>query len=110
MTQQEYDSTTFEGTITAGTSEVLEVDTGPADNVVVLMDDGTQDGAPATYDMVQRVYMDELDAYQFYDEVVGDTSRSWVDDAWGSQMRFEFTNTSGADATYRIVVKSYEVS
>lgn len=110
MTREEYDSATFEGTITAGASETLEVDTARTDSVIVLVDDGTQDGTPATYDMVQRVYMDELDAFHFYDEVTGDTSRSWVDDAWGSQMRFEFTNSSGADATYRIVVKSYEAS
>lgn len=107
MTKEQLDSARFDGTITTGTNETLEVDTRRAEDILILIDDGTTDSQPATYDMTQRVYTSSFDAYQLYDEVTGETSRSWVDDAWGEKMEFEFNNQSGSDASYRIVVRSY---
>jgi len=107
MTKEEVDSANVNKTITTGTNESLEVNTSRADEVVVFIDDGTTDGIPASYTMTQRVYTSEDDDYRFYDEVTSQTSRSWLDSAWGEKMEFEFNNTSGADETYRITIKSY---
>ena len=107
MTKQEVDSTVFDDTITTGSNETMTVSTSRADDVLILIDDGTAGGAPPQYTMTQRVKFDEIDEFQFYDDVTGETSRSWVDPAWGNQMEFEFNNTSGADAAYRIVIKAY---
>jgi len=107
MTKEELDSAHIDTTITTGTNETLEVKTSRGSDVLVLIDDGTQDGAPAEYTMTQRIYTSEVGGYQFYDEVTGQTARSWLDSAWGEKMQFEFDNTSGADATYRIAITSY---
>lgn len=107
MTREKLDSDMFDGTITTSTNETLAVDTSRASDVIVLVDDGSTDGEPAEYTMTQRVYNSEINDYQFYDAVTAQTSRSWVDSAWGEKMQFEFDNTSGGDASYRIVVTSY---
>ncbi len=107
MTREELDSLSFNGTIADGGSEMLELTTTRADDILILVDDGTTDNQPAQYTMTQRVYTSEADDYQFYDEVASSTSRSFADPAWGERMRVEFVNGSGSDATYRITIKVY---
>jgi hypothetical protein len=107
MTREKLDSDEFSGAIGNTNSISLTVDTARADDVIVLIDNGNTDGAPDTYTMTQRVYTSEFDDFQFYDEVTGETSRSWVGNAWEEKMEFEFTNTSGSSAQYRIVIRSF---
>lgn len=107
MTREELDSETFDGTIADGDSETLELETSRAKDVIILIDNGSTDGTPETYTLTQRVYTAPIDDYQFYDSVSDETSRSWVDAAWGQRMQFEFENVSGNEATYRITIKVY---
>lgn len=102
------DTDTFSGTITAGSSETLSVATANADRVVLIVDDGSQDGTPAQYDLTQRVKYrhPDLNRFQFYDEETGITYRSVVDPAAGQEWQVEITNSSGADATYAIALGS----
>lgn len=102
------DSANFNGTITDGTSETLEVTTNKSDRVVITIDDGTTDNQPNKYDMIQRIFKDAISDYQFYDEVEKERARSWVDPTFGSKFQVEITNVSGTDANYRIVVESYK--
>jgi len=102
------DRDTYDGQIGDTNSTSLTVDIHRADVVVVQCDNGTTGTAPAQYTMTQEVYESAFDDYMFFDRVTGETARSWVDDAHAEQMRFTFTNTSGADARYRIVIRSYK--
>jgi len=101
------DSDTFSGTIQDGNSETLEVTTEKSDRVIITIDDGTTDNEPNRYDMIQRIFKDAINDYQFYDEVKNERARSWVDPTFGSKFEHEITNVSGSDANYRIVVESY---
>jgi len=101
------DSTSVDTTISTTSTESVEVDTSGADTIAVFIDDGTTGGVPPEYTMTERVYTSE-DGWLFYDEVIEQTGRAWVDQAWGQKMEFEFDNTSGSDGTYRITVESYE--
>lgn len=107
MTKEQLDISTFDGTITTTSNEVLEVNTSRADEVIVLIDDGSEDGTPAEYTMTQRIRPNTTGFFQLYDEVTAETSRSWVDSTFGDAMQFEFDNTSGSDSTYRITIISY---
>lgn len=107
MTRELLDKDSFEGSIANNGSETLTVNTSRANDILILLDDGTVDAQPAQYTLTQRVRQTSFGQHQFYDEVTAETSRSWVDGAWGESMEFEFTNTSGASASYRISVESY---
>ena len=102
------DSDSYDDTIVAGGSTTLSVRTVDADSVVLLIDDGTKDGFPSSYDLTQRVLSVEHNEYQFYDEVTEETARSWEDPAVPTDMEYEITNVSGGDATFRISVISYQ--
>lgn len=102
------DSASFDGSIADGASETLTVDTSLSDTVAIAIDDGTTDGVPAKYDMIQRTFKDDISDFQLYDEVEKETARSWVDPALGSQFQVEITNNSGSSSTYRITVESYK--
>ncbi len=107
MSRERIDTQTFDGTITTGTNEVINIDAPRAEELVVLVDNGSTDGQPATYDMTVRAYSIDLDDYQLYDEVTGSTAYSHDVNAWGNKMQLEFNNQSSSDAAYRITVESY---
>jgi hypothetical protein len=107
MTRELIDVDTFNGTVTTGTNETLEVNTSRAEDVIIFVDDGTTDNQPQQYSMIERVFNSSIGDYQFYDAVSGENARSWIDSAWGEKMQFEFNNTSGSNSTYRIVISSY---
>lgn len=107
MTREQLDVDTFEGTIVNGGAETLTVDTTRAENLLILIDDGTTGNQPSQYTLTQRVLSTEFSDFFFYDQVTGSTARSFADPAWGDDMEVEIENTSGADDTYRITVKSY---
>lgn len=108
MTLTPYDTETFEGTITNGADEVLEVTTASADYVQVMIDDTTTGGTPPQYDVVQDYYEPAVSDYMRYSSQTGQTAIVIRDDARGARLRFTFTNSSGADDDYRIVVKSFK--
>lgn len=108
MTLTPYDTETFEGTIVNTESEVLEVSTASADYVQVMIDDTTTGGTPPTYDVVQDYYEPAVDDYMRYSSQTGQTVRAIRDNARGARLRFTFTNSSGSDNDYRIVVKTFK--
>lgn len=108
--QELFDRGSFDGTIANGSTETIEVETQRAERVVVLVDSGVTDSVPSEYKLTQRLFVGSFNEFQFYDEVVSETSRSWVDEALGQRMEFEFTNSSGSDAQYRITVLTYKNS
>jgi len=104
---EQYDSATAEQTLTDGDSVTLEVDTtGRGGDVVIFVDDGTTGGTPATYDLAVDV-KDENDVYRRFGSDSGVTNNSFTDPAVPQRMRYELTNASGAQATYRVNVVSY---
>lgn len=107
MTREELDVASQNATITTTANETLTVNTSRGEDVVVQVDNGTTDGAPATYDLTVRAYHGEVDDVMQYDQVTGSTNFQHTFSAVGETMEFEFNNQSGADATYRIVVKSH---
>jgi hypothetical protein len=107
MTLEQSERKTFSGTIANGSSETITVETGRSDEVVILVDDGSTGGAPAEYTLTERVYIPDIDDYQFYDEVTGSTARSFLEPTYGIKGEFEFTNTSGSDSTYRITITAW---
>lgn len=107
MTREELDKKTFDSTINDTNTESFEVDTSRAEDIVILLDDGTTGNTPASYDMTVKVYSNKVNDYQFYDEVTGETSRALGEVAWGDKMKFEFTNKSGSNANYRITILVY---
>jgi hypothetical protein len=102
------DTDTFDGSIADTATETLEVDTGTAEEVIVLIDDGTTGNQPSQYTMTQDIKVPQIGDYQFYDEVTAETARSWTDISRGAKMRFTFKNTSGSSANYRITIQSYK--
>lgn len=107
MTREKLDSASFDGSINNGNSKTFEVNTSRAEDLTVLLDDGTTDNTPSQYTLTQRVYSSEHSDYQFYDRVTSSTSRSFTDPAWGDKMQIEVENTSGSSDTYRITIVSY---
>lgn len=107
MTRELKDKVTFTGNIGNASTETFTVDTSRAEDLIILVDDGTTDNQPAEYTMTQRVYSTGLGDFQFYDEVTTSTSRSFTDPAWGSQMEIQFENTSGSSSNYRITIEAY---
>lgn len=97
---------THDGSIGNNDSVTLEVDTGDAEFVVLTVDDGSQDGIPPQYDIVQRKYSGRLKRYQYYDGESGVQYRSIIDPAVGKQMQIEITNTSGGAATFTASLES----
>jgi len=104
MRIQDYDS--FDGDTTDGESVTLTVDTRDkaTTEVLLFIDDGTPGNVPAQYDLEQHVDVPGgTDDFRFYDEVSGETARSWSDPVVGEQFRNIVTNVSGATATYRAI-------
>jgi len=98
------DSDSFNGGLTDGESVTLTVTTrDPATTEVLLfIDDGTTGNEPSQYDLEQHVDVPGgSDNFRFYDEVTGETARSWSDPVVGEQFRNIITNASGGTATYR---------
>lgn len=104
MGQLDYD--TFAGDLDDTSSTTLTVETRNADRVVLQVDDGTEDGTPATYDLTQRAKNSGIGRFQFYDAETGITYRSVVDPAVGQEMEMELTNQSGGTATYNAVLEA----
>ena len=107
MTKQEVDSDNFEGSITSGGSETLEVKTGRASTVVVYVDDGTTGGAPASYSLTLDAHHDEFDDYQRQESVAAGTAFYNEMTANGSKMKVTLSDESAGTATRRVLVKSY---
>lgn len=107
MTREQLDTEVFDDSIDPGSSETFEVDTARAENIIILIDNGTTGVEPAEYTLTQRVRVQEHSDYQFYDQVTASTSRSYTDPAWGSHMEVEIENTTASSANYRITIKSY---
>jgi len=103
------DTDTFNGSLDDGQSATLTVDTRTADEVVLFIDDGTTDGTPAAYDLTTRVRSPEFDRFQFYADEAGVQFRSLEDPAYGPEMEYELTNTSGTNGqTYTARLVSVE--
>lgn len=98
----------FDGTITSGGSEQLEVDTTRADYVQVMLDDGTTGNKPPQFNFSQHYYQPSISDYMLYSNQDEQKFRAIRTCARGAKTRFTFVNTSGADATYRIVVQSFK--
>jgi hypothetical protein len=95
------DADTFDGQLNDGESTTLTVRAGHADYVVLTVDDGTQDGVPAAYDLTQRKKSGgDVDRYQYYDDLAACQRRSVVDPAVGTAFQVEIENVSGGTATY----------
>lgn len=110
MTQVIDDVDTFEGSLNDTNATTLSVDTRNADSVALFVDDGTQDGTPASFDLTTRVRAPEFsgDPFMFYADETGVTFRSVEDPAYGPEMQYEITNQSGASADYRVRLVSLE--
>jgi len=96
----------FDGNLTNGESATLTLDTRDPDTTEVLLfiDDGTTGNTPAQYDLEQHVDVPGgTDDFRFYDEVTGETARSWSDPVVGQQFRNIITNASGGTANYRVM-------
>lgn len=102
------DTATFNGTITNTASEQLEVTTASSDYVQVLVDDGTTGNVPSQYDVVQDYYQPDFDDYMRYSTQTSQTAVAVRTESRGSRLRFTFTNSSGADDTYRIIVQAFK--
>lgn len=107
MTREEVDSESFDGSIDAGTSETLEVDTGRASEVVLYVDGGTTGTAPASYSLSVDAYHDEVTDYLRQQDVGATTALFDEFSANGSSVRITLTDESATANTRRIVVKSY---
>lgn len=107
MTREEIDTATFNAEIGASGSTTLEVDTSRAEDLVMLVDDGTTGGAPASYSLTVDVYSDSFSGYQRFTDVAGNTDFSHEFAAYGNKMQITVTDTSSAAATRRITLKSY---
>lgn len=99
---------TFTGTIVSGETEELEVKTATSDYIQVMLDGGASDGPPSEYTVTQRYYQPAFDDYMLYSTQTVQTARTIRTDARGAKLKFDFTNTSGADEQYRIVVQSFK--
>lgn len=102
-----HDVDTFNGTITDTNSEQLEVQTATAEYVQVILDDGTTGNQPSQYTVTQDYYQPKFSDYMEYSTITGQTAKSIRTETRGSRLRFTFTNTSGSNDTYRIVVQSF---
>lgn len=88
-------------TLQSGGTDTLEVDVDQEGTIITFIDDGAGNAA-ATYDLLQEVYSAGFNDWQFYDEVTGETARSWQDEAIPQKHRATIANQSGGQATYRI--------
>jgi len=85
----------------------LSIDTSEADNLVLLVDDGTTDSSPAQYSLTERIVVDYFSEPMYLREFTGETARSWQMDATKQSHEFTFENTSGGPAHYRVFTYSY---
>lgn len=103
------DTDSFNGSIAAGASETLVVETQTAEYVELLIDDGTTGGAPATYDYDVDFYSTVEDGYMQASSDTGVTANAPdIPDPRCQKLRVEVTNSSGAGATYRISLESFK--
>lgn len=102
------DTETFEGSIANGSTEQLEVKTSTSEYVQVMLDDGTTGNPPPQYTVTQEYYQPQFDDYMEYSEATGQTAKTIREAGRGARLRFTFENTSGASATFRIVVKTFK--
>lgn len=102
------DVETFNGTIAAGTTETLEIKTAAAEYVQILIDNGTTGGSPSQYDLLQEYYIPDFDDYMQYSNQTAQSAVAIRSEARGARIRHTFTNSSGADDTYRIVIQTFK--
>ncbi len=98
---------TFEGSINNGATEQLEVQTARSDYVQVMLDDGTTGNDPPEYTVTQEYYQPKFDDYMEYSTATVQTAKTIRESGRGAKLRFTFENTSGASASYRIVVQTF---
>jgi len=108
MTRTVVDSASFSGSIGNTNTETVTVDTAGADTLLVLIDDTTEGGAPASYDYTVGVETRQTDAFQQYDSQSGITALVHEETGYGTRMSVDVTNASGTSSNYRIVVVSYK--
>ncbi|MWG36486.1 hypothetical protein [Halomarina oriensis] len=97
----EHTETRTTETLAATDSTQLTADTENAETVHLMVDDG-QGGQPATYDLLQEVYSPGESDWMPYAETTATQARSFTDGAVPHEWRITVTNTSGAQATYRL--------
>lgn len=103
------DTDSFDGTIVDTESETVIADARTADVYELLIDDGSG-GSPATHDIRVEIYSTAVDDYMLMDTVSGSgsTSPTVIDNARGQKVRVTVTNSSGADATFRISLETFK--
>lgn len=102
------DTDKFDGTITNGGTQELEVKTATSNYVQTTLDDGTTGGTPPQYTIVQEYYHPQFDDYMEYSTATAQTTKAIREDARGARLRIRIENTSGSDATFRISVQTFE--
>lgn len=100
------EQTTREETLDAGQSMTLTVGSTRADEIIMLVDDGTTDGPPAQYDLVQRGRVGPADRMQRIRAVAGSTATSRVDQAIGTEFQIELSNASAGAQTFEVTLES----
>lgn len=107
MTREKVDSATVEQSISADGSVQLEVNTGRAEEVIVLIDDGTTGGSPASYNLLVDSYNSEVDDYQRLVDSQGSTDTNHKFDSFGENVRVTIEDASSSASNRRVLVKSY---
>lgn len=98
------DTDSFTGDVGSGNSFTLSVETQNADRIVLLVDNGTTDSAPATYDLTERIYSGAVADYLFNDKLTDETARSWKMPPTQQEHQYEVVNASAGTANYRAVL------
>lgn len=101
------DSQIFEGSIGNTSTVQIEVDTATSEYVQVMLDDGTTGNDPPEYTVTQEYYQPKFDDYMEYSTATVQTAKTIRESGRGAKLRFTFENTSGASASYRIVVQTF---
>lgn len=103
------DTDSFSGSIAAGASETLEVETQTEQYIKLLVDDTTTGGTPAAYDYDVDFYSTAEDSYMEAESNTGvQLSSPDIPEPRCQKVRVEITNSSGASANYRISLEAFK--
>ena len=98
---------TSEVSLDASGTEQLSINVpDEAEDVIILVDDGTTGNTPAQYDLVEEISFSQLGDTMEYKSITGSTAKSHRESAFGGNWTITLTNSSAAAATYRIYVEA----
>lgn len=100
------EQSTKEEALAPGESLAMTVDSVRADQIIMLVDNGTTDGPPDQYDLVQRGRVGPAGRFQRYQAITGSTASSRIDQAVGTDFQAELTNSGANTVTYHVTLES----